>query len=704
MSAEELIRAYGTTYDELRLGVAGQAEQLWLELGGPDDRRLNDFAEAAEELVNDANRATGQLVTEYVDEYVGTVSRRPPPPRSSAGEDALDLAELAVDQLRGITDSYRRPGIAVRKGLADGKLYEVVMREQATRINAQAQADVALAHRYAARSSMERHELTFYRRVLTAESCDLCRVAATQRYRTGDLMPIHSRCDCRVAPLVGDYDGARIVNRELYRELKLDGTLDRVNRNNAGQSGRARARRAQRNRDRAGRAAGNRRRQGRLDGLEELELELPPIEAPAVRQHGELGPVLVNERHRFTAAKRTVDEVTDASDLRTRPPAVVVEEVVEEVVDAPVEAVAKAERSGRWTKDTPSVIRAAQRRNVSPEQIIDELELKRADRLAEQRAERELRRQLTDVDSDEVRKLADAYDVTPDEIVANVAKVPQARRTMSDAATKVQLDAFETLDTWDARKLGRPRRTRGKLPPEWDWLSELDDAEVKRLRRSWFDDPEIFDPPDVLADRIGNALSTDLSVDDAIARRWLEQTRRYEAAGSIRRGKAPSARAYSGRVDVDGLLEGAIDDADEFTLRPSEVVGRSDGDVAGRLAQLARTADRADAELYLDDALRATTGDPPPWRMSFQSFEAELRDLESGLRNTPADVRPDGVDRLRELVPTYLDDDGTSYEELYGRIIDTARRAGQDVPDYARIPWEAADGLPTIDELYGALL
>ena len=118
------------------------------------------------------------------------------------------------------------------------------------------------------------------------------------------------------------------------------------------------------------------------------------------------------------------------------------------------------------------------------------------------------------------------------------------------------------------------------------------------------------------------------------------------------------------------------------------------------LAREARAADRAEAEQYLADAFAGRTGDPPPWRMSFQSFEEELRELEYGLRNYPGEVRPDVAERLAELVPALVDDPGTSYEELYARIVTTARRAGADVADYARVPWETPDGLPSIEELY----
>ena len=709
MSApEELIRTYGESYDALRLGTAEFVEQLWLDLGGPDDRRLNEFADAAGQVVDDANRATAALVDEYVDAYVGTISRTPPASANAGG-----LAEYAADQLRdSVADLWRRPGITARKALADGKPFEEAMQLGGTRAGSMAEADVALAHRAAARDAMERNGLDGYRRVLTGVSCDLCRVASTQLYRTGDLMPIHSRCDCRIAPVVDGYDGGRIVNRELYRELKADGTLDRLNRRNAGTTGRSRAAGAQARRQAA------QARQLRLDGADALPLDLrqpstalelagrPPA-SPTVRLHGELGPVLVNERHAFTAARRQVDEVLDASDLRRQGPEVV-EEAAEELVDAkvpdPPAAVERVPRSGQFSKDTPSVVRAAIRRNVDPEDIIDELELKRLDRLEAQKLERDYLRQLDDPTSDAVREAADGWGVSPDEFVAARAQVKNTRRVVADAATKAQLDAFSNLDKWDAVRLPFPPDVgavnefgvdlRGG---SWDWLETLDDREIKRLRRDVFD-KDVNITLDDIVESVRAAEGGDLSIDEA-AKRILRENRRMEAAGAIRRGKPPSSRAYSGAVDVDAIAGPYM--PNELRLLPSEVVGRSDVDVAGRIAQLAREADVEDALAYLDRSVDAVHG-PPPWRMSFQAFEAELRDIEYGLRNYPSELDATAIDRLGELVPDMLDDPGTSYEELYSRIISTARRGGQDVADYARIPWHDAvdDGLPDIDDLF----
>ena len=44
--------------------------------------------------------------------------------------------------------------------------------------------------------------------------------------------------------------------------------------------------------------------------------------------------------------------------------------------------------------------------------------------------------------------------------------------------------------------------------------------------------------------------------------------------------------------------------------------------------------------------------------------------------------------RLDELLPRSLDDPREPLEEVYARIVDTARVAGEEVPSYARIPWQ----------------
>lgn len=728
MALEDLIAAYGDAYDELRLSTGQSVAELWLELGGPDDVRARQFAEAAVAVIDDAAATTGATTSAALDEYVGSVTRGP-----ASRSSPLDLVELTVDQLRGGVsgvDVYDRLKLGVRKGLADGKPYDVAMAEAARRADAMAQSDVALAHRRAAQHTMSGNPaVDGYRRVLTGESCSLCRVASTQPYRTSDLMPIHPRCDCRVLPLVDGYDGGRIVNRELYRELKESGELAKLNRKNRGTTGRSRTAAARAARDARIRngtatpydlqsasvqqrrtAAAQARRKARIDtgaansieraNYDRVAGELADLddtvsiqaadlaEAPTVRLHGELGPVLVNERHAFTAARRNVDDVTDAGDLRRARPETPPTDSVDELPEPPAVDPPPPPRSPRYDPTNLNVVRAAQRRNMSPEDLVDELEAKRARRLADQADARQYERDLT-VDHPDVIAVAERNGVTADEVIAARGEVAQVRRVIADEATRVQLDAFAELERAEALYMRRP--PRGSKPAEYDWLEELDPAERKRLGRRWWDDGPTSSPDQLLARAQSAGILDDGADSGDLARWWLYHNRRYEAAGAIRRGKAPSSRAYSGNLDPDDIVE--LGD-----YRASAIVGKSDLDAAGYIAGRNRELAAEEALDYLGRSTAPVHGDAP-YRMSFQRWEAEARELEYGLRNYPDDLDPNALDRLDELIPEYLDEPGTSYEELYTRIVHTARLAGEDVPNTSVVPW-ADDIAPRADAEY----
>jgi hypothetical protein len=702
MALDDLIAAYGEQYDQLRILTGDAVEQLWLELGGPDDRRAVEAAEAMLELVNTAAAETAELVDGYVADYVSTVTRRPP--RSVS---PLDLADYVVDQLRNGTPGrtvYQRPAVELRRLLSEGRPYDEALAQAGRRAAGMAEADVALAHRRAAADRMSSTPgVDGYQRVLTGASCLLCAVASTQRYKTSELMPIHTRCDCRVAPIVDGDNYGRIVNRELYAELKSSGALDKLNRSNAGRSGQARARAA----------SVNRARQQQLANVgrgvqDELNLPRPPSAgtladdlsagatrrtAPvsaAVAQHGELGPVLVSDRHTFTQGRPSrsgahrLDELPPA-----RPPAGPVD------VDLPPRP--PAAPPARYSVDSPEVLRAAARRNVAPQKVADELNRKHARRLADAADARAYRRSLS-VDHPDVIEAAAKADVSPEEVMVALEEVGEARRSIAELAAQVQAEAYGDLYAWDALKIAAPppatarnafgRKLRGG---EYDWLEQLDDREKARLSRRWYDQhPARTYTPDQIAENISNARGIDVDVDEAVEI-FLDRTRRYEAAGAVRRGRLPSARAYSDAIDVDQLISHPL-------YLPSRIVGVDDLQAAAHIARRQRELISEEAFEYLEAAANPRHG-PSPYRMSYQTWEDEVRQLEYALGTDERVIdiqlgdelvsfsRRDAEERLRELVPRFLDEPGASFEEVYARIIHTARQAGEEVPSYARIPW-----------------
>ncbi|AHH20848.1 putative bacteriophage protein [Nocardia nova SH22a] len=110
---------------------------------------------------------------------------------------------------------YRRPAVEVYTALSkDVALEEAVQRGQ-TRLESLIATDLQMAKVRQADASLKASGKKYFRRVLKGEhNCALCIIASTQRYRVGELMPIHPGCDCEVEPL-DDPHTPLILDREL---------------------------------------------------------------------------------------------------------------------------------------------------------------------------------------------------------------------------------------------------------------------------------------------------------------------------------------------------------------------------------------------------------------------------------------------------------------------------------------------------------
>lgn len=180
------------------------------------------------------------------------------------------------------------------------------------RLRSVALTDVELAVTHAARDRLaEEPEVRFYRRVLTgAESCGLCIVASTQRYRKQDLLPIHPNCDCVVAPILGDQDPGRVINStQIADEVSPVG----VTRSGVPVYSAEDLLDADVMTDDVHNAI--------RETFGEMAFDARQIDYRKillVKQHGELGPVLTVKRHKFT--KRQIRERDlAATDERRRP-------------------------------------------------------------------------------------------------------------------------------------------------------------------------------------------------------------------------------------------------------------------------------------------------------------------------------------------------------------------------------------------------
>lgn len=138
---------------------------------------------------------------------------------------ASDLETKALRKGVGTSLVYSRPFVDMRTALSQGKTVKESIEAGARRAAYLASTEVQLARRQAglqARNSNDR--IVGYIRTLTGmENCALCYVASTQRYRRGELMPIHPGCDCGEMPIFGTQDPGQVIN-----EVRLEAIHENV--------------------------------------------------------------------------------------------------------------------------------------------------------------------------------------------------------------------------------------------------------------------------------------------------------------------------------------------------------------------------------------------------------------------------------------------------------------------------------------------
>ena len=177
---------------------------------------------------------------------------------------------LTTQALRNGTTAqmiWERPFKEMWGELGKGKDFSTALQAGARRADWTARTEIELAKRQAGLTVRDGNtNIVGYLRTLSgAENCGLCYLASTQRYRRGDLLPIHPGCDCGETPIYGNTDVGQIVDQQT-----LDATHEAVEQR-FGQS------------DASGR-----------------QIDYRKIK---IVNHTELGPYLTVEGHEFTKVK-----------------------------------------------------------------------------------------------------------------------------------------------------------------------------------------------------------------------------------------------------------------------------------------------------------------------------------------------------------------------------------------------------------------
>lgn len=214
-ASPELVTRHSTAMARLRSAAAAAVVARWDRLGSWDRADVDRFLGQVGPLVTSAQANALRLLAAYLSAAAGnrptTIDPRPytgPAVRSAAT--ALDV--------------WERPFVTTWAALRDGASFTDALAAGRERASTLAQTDVQLAMRNATRDALAADDrVAGYRRVLTGSSCAFCAAASTQRYRSEQLMPLHSRCDCTVAPIYGDSDPGRVINRRLLDDLRAQG-------------------------------------------------------------------------------------------------------------------------------------------------------------------------------------------------------------------------------------------------------------------------------------------------------------------------------------------------------------------------------------------------------------------------------------------------------------------------------------------------
>lgn len=158
--------------------------------------------------------------------------------RQTGGPPALVIPQF-VTSGRGIapTRVYARPMIAARTAVKEKKTFAEAREIGAERLESLVTTDVQMAKVRQADMSLWVAGRQYYRRVPKGRStCALCLIASTQRYRVGNLLPIHPGCDCgvEVLPAGADldemFDASRVLEATHAKVEEFAGAQDRGGR------------------------------------------------------------------------------------------------------------------------------------------------------------------------------------------------------------------------------------------------------------------------------------------------------------------------------------------------------------------------------------------------------------------------------------------------------------------------------------------
>lgn len=257
---QEILAAYNRLSSRIVRGTGDRLAGVFSNLGSWRDQDFDRFFQIASQTLSGASLQAARLQVAFY-QQMAKIQNQPfvtPTLRAS------DFTTEALRNGAAASEVYRRPFVELYTALSKGTTMSEAIALGANRISSIASTDVQLARRNAGFGVRSRNSrIVGYARTLTgSENCALCFVASTQRYTRGDLLPIHPGCDCGEMPIYGTQDPGQVID-----ELRLDATHQAVEER---------------------------------FGLSDPGARAIDYRDIAIREHGELGPVLTVADQNFT--------------------------------------------------------------------------------------------------------------------------------------------------------------------------------------------------------------------------------------------------------------------------------------------------------------------------------------------------------------------------------------------------------------------
>lgn len=200
---------------QLATGVARQSAQAFT--AWYDSAQIGQYASQLAAFIESIQSQSASTTDAYLAQLLAAMKGISVKPSG-----AIDVSGLR----KGVSHAevYGRSADVYRYQRSLGKTEDQAQEAAVQRAEVMAETDVQLAQQAQSQKFMVVKKVSGYRRVIhpelsTGGTCGLCIAAATNFYHRAQLMPLHARCKCTVAPIINSIDPGNSINKADLKSL-----------------------------------------------------------------------------------------------------------------------------------------------------------------------------------------------------------------------------------------------------------------------------------------------------------------------------------------------------------------------------------------------------------------------------------------------------------------------------------------------------